>query len=83
MYLFNSFIPGWPKNNIDDDIGKQMRLDWTNFAKTGDLSKFGWPRFSDQQTMQMNYQTEMSYTKIYEENLFKSMNNFYNNDFKP
>ena len=83
MYLFNSFIPGWPKNNIDDDIGKQMRLDWTNFAKTGDLSKFGWPRFSDQQTMQMNYQTEMSYTKIYEENLFKSMNYFYNNNLKP
>ena len=81
MYLFNSFIPGWPKNSDDDQIAKQMQIDWTNFAKTGDLAEFGWPKFSTTNTKAKDYQANMSYINLNEEELFRTMEEFINNNY--
>ena len=79
MYLFNAFFPGWPKNNIDDQIGEQMRDDWTNFAKNGNLESFGWPKFSDENQIQMNYQEKIGTSNILEVELFKTTNAIFDN----
>ena len=81
MYLFNSFIPGWPKNSDDDQIAKQMQIDWTNFAKTGDLAEFGWPKFSTTNTKAKDYQANMSFINLNEEELFRTMEEFINNNY--
>jgi len=73
MYLFNSFIPGWPKNEIDDQIGEQMRIDWTNFAKTGNLLSKGWTRFSSDNQIQKNYDENITYSSLVEAELFESI----------
>jgi len=81
MYLFNSFIPGWPKNSDDDQIAKQMQIDWTNFAKTGDLAEYGWPKFSTTNTKAKDYQANMSFINLNEEELFRTMEEFINNNY--
>ena len=81
MYLFNSFIPGWPKNSDDDQIAKQMQIDWTNFAKTGDLAEFGWPKFSTTNTKAKDYQANISFINLNEEELFRTMEEFINNNY--
>ena len=73
MYLFNAFIPGWPKNDVDDKIGDQMRTDWTDFAKTGDLSKKGWSKFSENNQIQKNYDENLDHSALVELDLFKAM----------
>ena len=73
MYLFNAFIPGWPKNEDDNKIGDQMRTDWTDFAKTGDLSTKGWPKFSQEKQIQKNYDENLDYSNLVEIDLFKSI----------
>jgi para-nitrobenzyl esterase len=73
MYLFNAFIPGWPKNELDNRIGEQMRDDWTDFAKTGDLSSKGWTRFSEENQIQKNYDENLDYSTLVEMDLFKSI----------
>jgi len=73
MYLFNAFIPGWPKNELDNRIGEQMRDDWTDFAKTGDLSSKGWARFSEENQIQKNYDENLDYSTLVEMDLFKSI----------
>ena len=81
MYLFNSFIPGWPKNSDDDQIAKQMQIDWTNFAKTGDLAEFGWPKFSTTNTKAKDYQANISFINLNEEELFRTMEEFIKNNY--
>jgi carboxylesterase type B len=71
MYLFNSWIPGWPKDNADNVISKQMQTDWTNFAKTGDLSINGWTRFSEDMPIQMNYEVNINQSDSSQLELFK------------
>ena len=80
MYLFNAFIPGWPKNDVDDKIGDQMRTDWTDFAKTGDLSKKGWSKFSENNQIQKNYDENLDHSALVELDLFKAMYKYLNDN---
>ena len=80
MYLFNAFIPGWPKNDVDDKIGDQMRTDWTDFAKTGDLSKKGWTKFSENNQIQKNYDENLDHSALVELDLFKAMYKYLNDN---
>lgn len=73
MYLFNSWIPGWPRDDADNAISKQMRTDWTNFAKTGDLSISGWNKFTEDMPSQMNYEVNINQSNSSQLDLFKSI----------
>jgi len=48
-----------------------MQTDWTNFAKTGDLSINGWTRFSEDTPIQMNYEANINQSDSSQLELFK------------
>ena len=76
-HVFGGFIPMWPTDDRDDQLGSEMQRFWTTFARTGNPNAEGlpaWGSFNDLEANEMAFGHERSYTRrVAREDRYRAM----------
>lgn len=76
-HVFGGFIPMWPTDERDDELGTQMQGYWTQFARTGDPNSDhlpDWTTFRDITPREMAFGHERSYSRpVAREDRYRAM----------